>query len=225
MSLSPLLQNEPWNALLRQEEVRLRPLLVAARGGTAVVLEAAGLPPALHAAATTLVLERGGRIERPVRARAQAWPLRPRSVDLLILRHATAQLDDPGPLLREAVRVLVPGGQLLLTGLHPYTVWHAWLRRSCADLTYRAWRPGLLEASLRAAGAVIDACERFGSVLPVSASAAGGGPLAACFLVHARRCGLGAGSGVRAASRVRTVGVAPRPAGAGAHRQRLDLRA
>ena len=53
----------------------------------------------------------------------EALPFPEASLDLLVLPHTLELCQDPHAALREAVRVLVPEGRLLLFGLNPYSLW------------------------------------------------------------------------------------------------------
>lgn len=55
-------------------------------------------------------------------------PFQTESLDLLVLSHALEVARDPHHLLREAQRVLLPEGRIVLTGFNPFSVWR--LRRS-----------------------------------------------------------------------------------------------
>lgn len=62
-------------------------------------------------------------------------PLATHSVDLLVLPHVLEFADNPHQILREAERVLIPEGQLVVTGFNPVSLWglkrqmHQLLRR------------------------------------------------------------------------------------------------
>ena len=64
-------------------------------------------------------------------AHPAALPLESGSVDLLVLPHTLEQTALPHDCLREAARVLMPEGQLVVTGLQPLSWWGAqfWLSR------------------------------------------------------------------------------------------------
>lgn len=53
----------------------------------------------------------------------EALPFAEASLDLLVMPHTLELCQDPHAALREAVRVLVPEGRLLLFGLNPYSLW------------------------------------------------------------------------------------------------------
>lgn len=53
----------------------------------------------------------------------EALPFTEASLDLLVMPHTLEMCQDPHAALREAVRVLVPEGRLLLFGLNPYSLW------------------------------------------------------------------------------------------------------
>lgn len=76
-------------------------------------------------------LERGDRSEGPavvsrapsVLTRFEELPFASQSIDLLVLPHALELSPDPHALLREAERVLVPEGKLVMTCFNPYSLW------------------------------------------------------------------------------------------------------
>ena len=53
----------------------------------------------------------------------EALPFAEASLDLIVMPHTLELCQDPHAALREAVRVLVPEGRLLLFGLNPYSLW------------------------------------------------------------------------------------------------------
>lgn len=53
----------------------------------------------------------------------EALPFAEASLDLLVLPHTLELCQNPHAVLREAVRVLVPEGRLLLFGLNPFSLW------------------------------------------------------------------------------------------------------
>ncbi len=62
--------------------------------------------------------------------RPEALPFEADSIDLLIAAHFLEVSDDPHRLLREAERVLVPEGHLLIIGIDPWTLWGGWKKLS-----------------------------------------------------------------------------------------------
>jgi SAM-dependent methyltransferase len=58
-----------------------------------------------------------------LRCDAQAWPIANESVDLVVLVHALEGVVDPHGLLREAARVLIPEGRLVVVGFNPASLW------------------------------------------------------------------------------------------------------
>ncbi|RZS78006.1 class I SAM-dependent methyltransferase [Pigmentiphaga kullae] len=55
----------------------------------------------------------------------EALPFDAQSLDLLVLPHALECSDDPHQVLREAERVLIPEGRLVITGFNPWSLWGA----------------------------------------------------------------------------------------------------
>ncbi len=70
-----------------------------------------------------------------VLASGEELPFASRSIDLLVLPHSLEWSAEPHQLLREAERVLVPEGKLVLTCFNPFSIWGvrqqagSWLRR------------------------------------------------------------------------------------------------
>ncbi len=58
-------------------------------------------------------------------AQAEAIPLAAESVDMVVLHHALDYSPHPHQLLREADRVLIAGGHLLIIGFNPFSTWGA----------------------------------------------------------------------------------------------------
>ena len=67
----------------------------------------------------TLGLEHGAVLA----ADPMQLPLASQSVDLVVLPHALESAADPHLVLREAERVLIPEGQLVISGFNPLSLW------------------------------------------------------------------------------------------------------
>lgn len=52
-------------------------------------------------------------------------PIAANSVDLVVMPHVLEFTHDPHQILREVVRVLVPDGQLVISGFNPWSLWGA----------------------------------------------------------------------------------------------------
>lgn len=50
-------------------------------------------------------------------------PLLPESVDIMVLSHVLEYVPEPMVLLRQAYQALAPGGQLIVVGLNPWSMW------------------------------------------------------------------------------------------------------
>jgi SAM-dependent methyltransferase len=59
-------------------------------------------------------------------ARLEQLPLESDSIDVIIIHHGLDFADDSHTLLREASRVLRPGGHLLVLGFNPVSQWGLW---------------------------------------------------------------------------------------------------
>jgi len=75
--------------------------------------------------------DNGDRREAALVARFDELPFASQSIDLLVLPHVLEFAQEPHRVLREVDRVLVPEGQLVLTGFNPASIWGArhWMRR------------------------------------------------------------------------------------------------
>ncbi|MEQ8486906.1 MAG: class I SAM-dependent methyltransferase [Pseudomonadales bacterium] len=76
-----------------------------------------------------------------------ALPLPNNSLDAMVLHHALETCPDPRGGLREAARVLVPGGRLVICAFNPLSLWG--LRRAYARLCNDAFSGLRLVTSLR----------------------------------------------------------------------------
>lgn len=62
----------------------------------------------------------------PCFGRMDALPFESNSVDALLLHHCLDTEADPHSALREACRVLMPGGSIVLVGFNPWSLWGLW---------------------------------------------------------------------------------------------------
>lgn len=64
-----------------------------------------------------------------LQASPEGLPLKTESVDVVVLSHTLEHTRHPHEVLREAHRVLIPEGHLVITGFNPVSMWglwHAW---------------------------------------------------------------------------------------------------
>lgn len=177
-------------ALMHCESMLLRQRLGSAAGAAVAFVGPAGLETLDCPARVSVRLQLcgAGRLQGDVISCADAWPFADHELDFVILRHALESSVDPRALLHEAVRVLAPGGQLLITGFHPCSLWHLHMLRQQrrSGGAYRAWMPWRMEAQLRGLQLRVKHHVRYGSAHPASRDpAAEGGPFAACYLLQA----------------------------------------
>lgn len=57
-----------------------------------------------------------------------AWPILTEGVEAVVLQHALDFAYSPHNLLREATRIIRPGGHLLIVGFNPYSYWGIYRR-------------------------------------------------------------------------------------------------
>jgi SAM-dependent methyltransferase len=73
----------------------------------------------------------GGRRNAALVTNFDELPFASQSIDLIVMPHVLEFAEEPHQVLREVDRILVPEGQLVLTGFNPASLWgaHHWLRR------------------------------------------------------------------------------------------------
>lgn len=191
--LRTLTEQPPLSALLRFEHALLSACLKSSVAGSALMIECPGLARlgSHRHAVVRLRLASGGKLSGDVGCRVEALPFDDNSIDLVVLRHACELGETPELLVREAGRVLARGGIMLVTGLHPCSLWHLWMSRQSRALQvgYRACMPWRLAGWLRAGAMRVDQHSRFGGSLPrADWNALGGrGPLAGGYLLRASK--------------------------------------
>ncbi len=119
---------------LREKPDAVRGLVLDAASGASAPYsfpdgQAGGLPDARHAPP----------------GRSTVWcdlldlPFEAQSVDLIVMPHTLEFTSDPHRLLREAERVLMPEGQLIILGFNSLSLWGA--RQSVGKMTGRPFVP------------------------------------------------------------------------------------
>jgi SAM-dependent methyltransferase len=79
----------------------------------------------------------GGRVA--VITRYEELPFATQSIDLVVMPHVLEFAEEPHQVLREVDRVLVPEGQIVLTGFNPMSLWG--LRQAMARLGMQPFLP------------------------------------------------------------------------------------
>jgi SAM-dependent methyltransferase len=69
------------------------------------------------------VPDRGDETRAQVRALPEALPFDSKSIDLMLLPHTLDFSDHPHQVLREAERVLIPEGHVVILGFNPVSLW------------------------------------------------------------------------------------------------------
>lgn len=183
--------SKPLRGLLAAEAQALAPELQRCAGTYALQVSAVAhdLPPAspmldrwvhLHLAGNRCAGDLHTRLDEPL-------PFLDDAFGAVLLNHALEVAPDAQSLLREAARVLAPGGMLALTGLHPASGWLPWL-------LWRGQRGVSLESPLRVghwlrgAALNVERVQRVGPMWPSSSVAPHhGGPLGGAYLLIARK--------------------------------------
>jgi SAM-dependent methyltransferase len=97
--------------------------------------------------------------------------------ELVLLRHALEVVLNASALLGEAVRVLAPGGLLVVTGLHPVSGWAPWFCWNSRDQRRFLHMPQRVGHRLQQAGIEVELVQRTGSFWPGNAAAKHDGSL------------------------------------------------
>lgn len=87
-------------------------------------------------------LASSGTVE--LRADALQLPIASHSVDLIVLPHVLEFAADPHQILREAERVLIPEGHILISGFNPFSLWQIkhWYYRGKGQFPWNGkWLP------------------------------------------------------------------------------------
>lgn len=172
---------------LLDEQLRvLRPGLQRCFGTHGLALDAfrQHVPPALPLLGcwTSLALRNQRYAGDLLAAAGESLPFVDDAFELVLVRHALEVAAQPAALLHELIRVLAPGGTLVLTGVHPVGGWSAWVRLRTHGKSPALQMPWLLGHQLERSGMLIEQVQRIGSVWPGSgmarrnpANALGGG--------------------------------------------------
>ena len=178
--------------LLRNGQCRaLAPWLQREVGRRALRIGVAGddVLPAPSGMAWTRLWLSGSAFAGDVRGDAgDPLPFVDEAFDLVWLQHALESTAPALDLLREASRVLAPGGVLVVTAVHPlggWALWYRWRARGQRQSLRWPWR---LRRDLRQAGLTIEKQCRLGTLWPGGMShAAGDSRWGGAYLIWARK--------------------------------------
>ncbi len=160
----------PLRRLLDAQTCALKPALQRCAGVHALLLGAVrgDAPPTLPMLGcwTSLQLSEGCFTGDLQAAADEPLPFIDDAFELVLLRHALEVAPLPSGLLDEAVRVLAPGGVLVLTGMHPFSGWSPWCCWHARRKRPALQMPWRLRRQLELAGMTIEQLQRVGSVWP-----------------------------------------------------------
>lgn len=160
----------PLRRLLDAQQRALMPELQRCYGTHALLLDAFAddVPPALPMLGcwTVLQLARGRYRGDLLAATDEPLPFVDDAFELVLLRHALEQAPMASALLDEAVRVLAPGGVLVLTGVHPVSGWSPWFHWRARGRRFALQMPWRLGYRLRGAGLEVEQVQRVGRMWP-----------------------------------------------------------
>jgi SAM-dependent methyltransferase len=86
--------------------------------------------------------------------------------ELVLLRHALEVVSEPSAVLAEAIRVLAPGGVLVVTGVHPLSGWAPWFYWRARGTRPVLQLPLRLIQILQREGLDIERARRVGRIFP-----------------------------------------------------------
>jgi SAM-dependent methyltransferase len=117
--------SETGKTLLRELEERIGPLLSTTFGYYSLQIGCSGLAHRLHQGCRVKHLFTLGSLESTaqVRATPSMLPVASDSVDLVILMHHLSNTNEPHEMLREAFRILIPEGKLIIIDFNPVSMW------------------------------------------------------------------------------------------------------
>jgi SAM-dependent methyltransferase len=135
---------------------------------------------------------RGNEVAGDVRASVAELPLENSGVSVVVLRHALEMCADAEGLMHEALRVLAPGGLLLVAAIHPLSLWHPWLGRRAreAGQHFTPHMPQRWCSRCVDAGVEVESVQRIGRTVPWRARRETDfrdGVMGAAFLLQARK--------------------------------------
>jgi hypothetical protein len=176
----------PLRRLLDEQTRALKPALQRCPGSHGLLLHASGdgKPPALPLIRCWTSLHLHGRRYRGdlLAAADEPLPFLDDAFDLLLLRHVQEVAPNAPALLDDAVRILAPGGVLVLTGMHPISGWAPWFYWRTRGESRTLQMPLRLGHGLRQVGLEIERVQRVGHTWPgqampglLSGSVFGGG--------------------------------------------------
>jgi SAM-dependent methyltransferase len=166
----------PLRSLMADESRVLLPEIQRCSGDHGLLLSAAAgdQPPALPMLACWTRLEfSGDRYRGDLLARAdESLPFMDDAFELVMLRHVLETSTMPQEQLAEAVRVLSPGGLMVLSGVHPLSLWAPWMYRKGRRQHLHLRMPLQLGEWLRRSALQVEAVTRVGRFWPGAGQAA-----------------------------------------------------
>ncbi|MEO7050159.1 MAG: methyltransferase domain-containing protein [Rhodanobacter sp.] len=109
----------------------------------------------------------GDRFEGALRAELkEALPFVDEAFDVVVMQHVLQSEASAAGLLLDAVRVLAPGGMLVISGIHPLGAWAPWFLWKSRHQQQRLDLPLHLLHLVRSAGLAPVRCSRVGTLWP-----------------------------------------------------------
>ena len=117
--------SETGQYLLAELETTLNPILATTFGYYSLQIGCSGLAPRIHESCrikhqfTLAEWDQSAQIQ----ANPSMLPIASDSVDLVVLMHHLSNTSEPHAILREAFRILIPEGKLVIIDFNPISLW------------------------------------------------------------------------------------------------------
>lgn len=119
---------------------------------------------------TTLHFDHGRYAGDVVAAASEPLPFIDDAFQLILMQHVLEVSPAPAAVLNDVLRILAPGGMLLVTGLHPLSAWSPWIWWRGRRTVQRLCFPLGLNGALLGAGIDVERLTRVGRSWPAGAS-------------------------------------------------------
>lgn len=156
---------------LQDDQMRLlAPVLQRCSGTHALLVTAAAsdAPPAspMLGCWATIHFDKGRYLGDLKAAADEPMPFVDDAFQLILMRHVLEVVATPAAILDEAVRALAPGGVLVITGVHPLSIWAPWFLWRGRPAIRRLHFPFGLNSALLRSGMEVERMVRVGRIWP-----------------------------------------------------------
>jgi SAM-dependent methyltransferase len=185
---------QPMAGLLQAESAWLASVPSRAPSGPWLWMGPTAPELALTSPVIGLALDSSARLAGAWHCEIDALPLQDECIARIVLQHVLEPLASPLKLLGECVRSLMPGGELVVIGVNPWSLWNWQLRRRTlgSGMHGKARLAGRLTAQLSQLGLGEFFIERYGARWPSTTLNPGlsppvGGAFRAIYVLRCRK--------------------------------------